>query len=124
MARARVSRCFARGCPHAHSLSSGIQGSLDEVWRRSADPDDGRNAQSGNGGHRIVHRVVADVSVLAIDDDTVKACQGYDLRHAHRRQCHEGHEWELMVLKFVQKPQARVLYCGRVGRWVWVVGHR
>lgn len=60
-------------------MSTGVEGSFQDVVGWSADADDGRAAEGGDGGDGVVHAVVADVAMFAVDDDSVEAGEGDDL---------------------------------------------
>lgn len=53
------------------SLCTSIQGALDQIGGGTANPDDGGDTRGSNGANRIMHAVVADVAVLAIDYDSL-----------------------------------------------------
>lgn len=59
-----------------YSLCSSVQRALEQVGRGSSYADDGADAECRNGTDGIVHRVVADVSVLAVNDDALTVSDG------------------------------------------------
>lgn len=63
-------------------MRASVEGSFDDVVGRTTDADDGRCAEGGDGGDGIVHRIISDVAVLAVNYDAVEACQGDYLGHA------------------------------------------
>lgn len=53
-------------------LSSSVQSSFDQVWMRHANTDNWRHSQSRDRSCRAVHRIVADMAVLAINVDALR----------------------------------------------------
>lgn len=55
----------------AHLLRARVQSPFDQVPMCHADADKRRDAQGRDCGRRAVHGVVADMAVLAVDDDAL-----------------------------------------------------
>lgn len=89
---------------HSHSLCTSIQRPLDDIRCWTSDSDDGGDAKSGNGRDGVVHRVIANVTVFAIDDDAIESGEGDNLSHPYGWKGHEGHQRVFIVLELVQKP--------------------
>jgi hypothetical protein len=105
------------------ALSSRVERALDDVGARAPDTDDRADAERTDGGDTVVHRLVADVAVLAVDDDAVEAGEGEDLGVPGVGDGREGHERELARLEPVEQAEPGVSDGRRVGGRVAGSGH-
>jgi hypothetical protein len=54
-----------------HLLCTSIQSSFDQIRVSHSEPNKRRHSQSSDSGSRAVHGIVADMAMLAIDDDAL-----------------------------------------------------
>lgn len=120
-------------------LGSRVEGTLQDVGRSSSDTDDRADPLTANCCDRVVHLVVSNVPVLAVDDDGlakmeaerasqlsfgwskirraayVEAGERDNLCMTDGGDGHEGHQRVLASFELVEQAKARVRDNGRVG---------